>query len=263
MADGDDSGATGRSGHTGRGGSAGQDEPTGRAGGRADRGPRRGGDVLVCTRTAGYRHESIPAGAAALAALARAAGLTPETTEDPGAFTTARLARCAAVVLLSTTGTVLTDEGRTAFEAYVRGGGGVLAVHAAANAEPGWPFYGELLGTRFAGHPALQPGVVCAEDPGHPATAALPARWEWTDEWYDFTAHPRAAGVRVLARADENSYRGGTLGADHPLVWCREAVPGRGRFLFTALGHATEAYADSAFRAHLAGALGWVAGTAG
>ncbi|MFI8828653.1 ThuA domain-containing protein [Streptomyces sp. NPDC053431] len=215
-------------------------------------------DVLVYTRTAGYRHESIPAGAAALAGLAAEAGFAAETTEDPAVFTPDRLARCAAVVLLSTTGTVLTEAGRTAFEAYVRGGGGLLAVHAAANAEPDWPFYGELLGTRFDGHPPLQPGTVRVDVPDHPATEPLPPHWEWTDEWYNFTANPRATGVRVLARADETSYHGGTLGADHPLVWCRESAPDRGRVLFTALGHAVEAYADPAFRAHLAGALRWV-----
>ncbi|WMX48409.1 ThuA domain-containing protein [Streptomyces roseicoloratus] len=217
-------------------------------------------DVLVFTRTAGYRHDSIPAGAAALAGLAVAAGLTAETTDDPAAFAPDRLDRCAAVVLLSTTGTVLTDAGRAAFEAYVRRGGGLLAVHAAANAEPDWPFYGELLGTRFAGHPPLQPGTVCVDDPAHPATAPLPARWSWTDEWYEYATHPRASGVHVLARADEAGDQGGTLGADHPLVWCREAAPDRGRVLFTALGHATEAYADPVFRAHLAGALQWVTG---
>lgn len=221
----------------------------------------RAADVLVYTRTTGYRHDSIPAGAAALVELAAAAGFRPEATEDPDAFTPDRLARCAAVVLLSTTGTVLTDAGRAAFEAYVRGGGGVLAVHAAANAEPDWPFYGELLGTRFAGHPEIQPGTVCVDAPGHPATAALPARWEWTDEWYDFTSNPRPTGVHVLARADETSYEGGTLGPDHPLVWSRETGPGGGRFLFTALGHSPEAYADPAFRSHLAGALTWVTST--
>ncbi|MEV5974069.1 ThuA domain-containing protein [Streptomyces sp. NPDC051921] len=217
-------------------------------------------DVLVYTRTAGYRHDSIPAGAAALAELATAEGFFTETTEDPAVFTPHRLARCAAVVLLSTTGSVLTDAGRAAFEAYVRAGGGLLAVHAAANAEPDWPFYGELLGTRFDAHPELQPGTVCVDAPDHPATGPLPRRWEWTDEWYNFTANPRATGVRVLARADETSYRGGTLGADHPLVWCRDAAPDRGRFLFTALGHTPEAYADPAFRAHLAGSLRWVSG---
>ncbi|WP_308368851.1 ThuA domain-containing protein [Streptomyces sp. ISL-36] len=215
-------------------------------------------DVLIYTRTSGYRHESIPAGAAALAELAEAAGFAAERTEDPEVFTPERLGACAAVVFLSTTGAVLTPEGRTAFEAYVGGGGGFLAIHAAANAEPDWPFYGDLLGTRFDGHPEIQPGVVCVDTHDHPSTAPLPGRWEWTDEWYNFTSNPRGTGVRVLARADESTYRGGTLGAEHPLVWSREA--GRGRVFFTALGHSPEAYGDETFRAHLAGALHWVAG---
>ncbi|MFJ3903864.1 ThuA domain-containing protein [Streptomyces sp. NPDC090025] len=209
--------------------------------------------VLVYSRTAGYRHDSIPAGAAALVELAAGAGGTAEVTEDPAALTPDRLARCAAVVLLSTTGTVLTDPARTALEAYLRGGGGLLAAHAAANAEPDWPYYGELLGTRFAGHPPLGPGTVRILDPGHPATAPLPKRWEWTDEWYTYTRDPRPTGVQVLAVPADSDAR--------PLVWCREAVPGRhGRFLFTALGHTPEAYTDPGFRAHLAGALHWVTG---
>ncbi|MFD0147133.1 MULTISPECIES: ThuA domain-containing protein [unclassified Streptomyces] len=218
-------------------------------------------DVLIYTRTAGYRHDSITAGARALAELAGAAGYQAEATEDPAAFTPERLGSCAAVVFLSTTGKVLDASGRVAFEAYVRAGGGFLAIHAAANAEPDWPFYGELLGTRFDGHPEIQPGVVCVEASDHPGTAALPGRWAWTDEWYNFTSNPRDEGVRVLARADESTYRGGTLGADHPLVWCREA--GAGRVFFTALGHAVEAYEDEVFREHLAGALIWVSRTGG
>ncbi|APE19810.1 MULTISPECIES: ThuA domain-containing protein [Streptomyces] len=226
-------------------------------------------DVLIYTRTAGYRHDSIPDGATALTELARDLGRAAEVTEDPGVFTPGRLAGCAAVVLLSTTGNVLTPEGRSAFEAYLRGGGALLAVHAAANAEPDWPFYGELLGTRFDGHPEIQPGVVLVDGHDHPATAPLPARWAWTDEWYNFTSDPRGtdrlgtgapgaseSGVRVLARADESTYRGGTHGDDHPLVWCREID--RGRMFFTALGHASETYRDPAFRAHLSGALSWL-----
>ncbi|MER7538586.1 ThuA domain-containing protein [Streptomyces sp. NPDC097704] len=215
-------------------------------------------DVLIYTRTAGYRHDSIPAGATALAELAAELGRAAEVTEDPAAFTPERLTGCAAVVLLSTTGNVLTPKGRAAFEAYLRGGGSLLAVHAAANAEPDWPFYGELLGTRFDGHPEIQPGTVLVDDRDHPATAPLPERWDRTDEWYNFTSDPRdpCGSVRVLARADETTYRGGTHGADHPLVWCRGID--RGRFFFTALGHAPETYGTPVFRAHLRGALTWL-----
>ncbi len=220
-------------------------------------------DVLVFTRTAGYRHESIPAGAAAVGDLAAELGLTARHTEDPAALRPERLARCAAVVFLSTTGDVLDAAGRAALEAHVRGGGGFVAVHAAANAEPGWPFYGELLGARFAGHPEVQPADVGVEDAGHPATAGLGGPvWRWTDEWYDFAASPRGgAGVRVLLTVDEASYQGGMSGADHPIAWCQEV--GAGRSFFTALGHEVRAYADPVFRAHLRGGLAWAVRAAG
>jgi hypothetical protein len=215
--------------------------------------------VLVYTRTTGYRHDSIPAGAEALAELAGKSGLRAEHTEDPGAFRTGSLRDCAAVVFLSTSGEVLDPEGREALAGYVAAGGGYLGVHGACTTEYDWPYYGELVGARFAGHPPLQPGVVGVEDHAHPATAHLPARWEWTDEWYEFRANPRGA-VRVLASADESTYEGGGMGADHPLVWCHE--PGGGRAFYTALGHAAEAYRDELFRDHLRGALEWVTGRA-
>jgi type 1 glutamine amidotransferase len=101
---------------------------------------------------------------------------------------------------------------------------------------------------------------VVVEDRDHPATRDLPPVWDFTDEWYDFRTSPRGT-VRVLARADESSYEGGGMGEDHPLVWCREQ--GAGRVFYTALGHATEAYADPDFLAHLRGGVQWAARTAG
>jgi type 1 glutamine amidotransferase len=160
------------------------------------------------------------------------------------------------VVFLSTSGEIPTPAGRERLAAYVESGGGFVGVHAAACTEYDWPYYGELLGARFARHPLHQPGKAVVEDHDHPATRHLPAVWEFTDEWYDFRTNPRGS-VRVLATADESSYEGGGMGADHPLVWCRDH--GEGRVFYTALGHAPEAYADPAFRAHLLGGITWAA----
>ncbi|MFF9125101.1 ThuA domain-containing protein [Streptomyces sp. NPDC014889] len=211
--------------------------------------------LLVHTRTADYRHDSIPDAVAALRALD---GFEVEHTEAPEALARP-LERYDAVVFLSTSGEVLTPAGRERLAAYVEQGGGFVGVHAAACTEYDWPYYGELLGARFARHPEYQPGRVLVEDADHPATRHLPAEWAFTDEWYDFRTNPRDT-VRVLARADESSYRGGGMGADHPLVWCREQ--GRGRVFYTALGHASEAYTDPEFRAHLRGGIEWAAGLA-
>jgi type 1 glutamine amidotransferase len=202
--------------------------------------------LLVCTRTTDYRHDSIPAGIAALRALG---DFTVDATEDPTALERP-LTPYAAVVFLSTSGEVLTPAGRERLAAHVEGGGGFVGVHAAACTEYDWPFYGELLGARFDRHPAYQPGRVATRD--------LPPVWDFTDEWYDFRTSPRGT-VRVLARADESSYEGGGMGEDHPLVWCREQ--GAGRVFYTALGHAAEAYADPDFLAHLRGGVQWAART--
>ncbi|MEV6021924.1 ThuA domain-containing protein [Streptomyces sp. NPDC052036] len=211
--------------------------------------------VLVYTRATGYRHDSVPDAVAAVRALGAAHGFDVEEGADPALFE-ASLDGYAAVVFLSTSGEVLTPEGRARLAAYVEGGGGFAGVHAAACTEEDWPYYGELLGARFARHPQYQPGRALIEDRCHPATAHLPAVWEFTDEWYDFRSSPRGS-VRVLASADESSYEGGGMGKDHPLVWCREQ--GAGRVFYTALGHATEAYADPVFRAHLLGGIRWAA----
>jgi type 1 glutamine amidotransferase len=208
--------------------------------------------LLVHTRTTDYRHDSIPAGVAALRALG---GFDVHATEDPAALEQP-LDAYAAVVFLSTSGEILTPAGRRTLAAYVESGGAFVGVHAAACTEYGWPLYGELLGARFARHPRYQPGRALVEDRDHPATRHLPAVWEFTDEWYDFRTNPRGR-VHVLLTADESSYEGGGMGADHPLAWCREH--GRGRVFYTALGHAAEAYDDPAFRAHLLGGLTWAA----
>ncbi|MFJ2604011.1 ThuA domain-containing protein [Streptomyces sp. NPDC087425] len=209
--------------------------------------------LLVFTRTTAYRHDSIPAAVTAVRELAHR---PVDHTEDP-AVLEGELDGYAAVVFLSTSGEVLTPAGRERLAAYVDGGGGFVGVHAAACTEYEWPYYGDLLGARFDRHPACQPGRVITDDRDHPATRHLPAVWEFTDEWYDFRSNPRSS-VRVLLSADETSYEGGAMGPDHPLAWCRAQAAGR--VFYTSLGHATEAYADEDFRAHLRGGLEWATG---
>src|SRR4051794_40383184 len=63
--------------------------------------------VLVFSKTAAFRHGSIPAGVQAIRELGSANGFAVDATEDSGAFTAANLARYDAVVWLSTTGDVL------------------------------------------------------------------------------------------------------------------------------------------------------------
>ncbi|GAA3816640.1 hypothetical protein GCM10022226_41630 [Sphaerisporangium flaviroseum] len=213
--------------------------------------------VLVFSKTAGFRHDSIPAGVQAIRDLAAGGGFTVTATEDGGAITTANLARYQAVVFLNTTGDLLDETQQTALRSYVDGGGGFVGVHAAADAEYGWPYYGQLVGAWFASHPSIQQATVRTGDRAHAATAHLGTTWSRTDEWYNYRANPRSA-VHVLQSLDEGSYGGGTMNGDHPITWCHPQ--GAGRSFYTGLGHTQESYADPAFRSLLLGGIAYAAG---
>jgi len=219
-------------------------------------------NVLLFSRTAGFRHDSIPDAIAALQALQATGGYRAAATENPAVFTADGLACYQVVVFLLTTGDVLNDAQQTAFEAWVGAGGSYVGVHSAADTEYDWPFYGELVGAYFLQHPAVQQASVNV-DPGavdHAivAAAALPSPWPHTDEWYDFRTNPRPH-VTVLDTVDESTYSGGTMGADHPISWVHP-TPGGGRAFYTALGHTKEAYADPLFQRFLVAGLRWAAG---
>jgi type 1 glutamine amidotransferase len=212
--------------------------------------------VLVFTRTTRYRHESIPAGIAAVQKLGAAYGFEVDATEDPATFTVDNLARYAAVVFLSTSGDVFDDAQRAAFTAYIRAGAGYLGIHLAAGTEYDWDFYGGLVGARFADHPQIQQATVRVEVPEHPATAHLPRERVWVDELYNYRSNPRG-DVQVLMSLDESSYSGGTMGADHPITWCHDYQGGRA--FYTGLGHTAESYDDPDFLALLLAAICYAA----
>jgi len=213
--------------------------------------------VLVFSKTAAFRHDSIPAGIAAIQQQGRQRGFDVDATEDAGAFTDDNLARYRAVVFLSTTGDVLNAAQQVAFERFIRRGGGFVGVHAAADTEYDWPFYGALVGAYFAGHPEVQNATVQIEDPNHPATASLPRPWVRRDEWYNFRRNPRG-NVTVLATLDERTYTGGTMPSDHPIMWYHTFEGGRS--FYTGGGHASESFSEPPFAEHLGKAIQWVAG---
>ncbi|MEU3250677.1 ThuA domain-containing protein [Streptomyces sp. NPDC006997] len=215
--------------------------------------------ILVFSKTAGFRHDSIPEGVNALRELGADGGFTVDATEDAGAFTARNLRKYDAVVFLSTTGDVLGPAQQRAFEGYIRKGGGYVGIHAAADTEYDWAFYGGLAGAYFQSHPAIQPATVDVEDRAHPATAGLEKAWNRTDEWYNYRSNPREH-AHVLASLDESSYTGGTMRGDHPIAWCQNYQGGRA--FYTGGGHTKESYAEPAFRQHLLGGIRWATGAA-
>ncbi len=212
--------------------------------------------VVVFSRTAGFRHESIGVGVEAILQLGKRLGFAAVATEDPAQLVT-WLDGTDVVVFMNTTGDILDDSQQSIFESYLRHGGGLLAVHAAADTEYDWPWYGDVMGAYFAGHPHVQEAVIDVVDRAHPATAMLPKSWRRRDEWYNYRSHPKAA-IRILATLDTNSYEGSTMGEGHPICWCQSVE--KGRAIYTGGGHTIESFREPLFIAHLYGALRWAAG---
>ena len=217
-------------------------------------------DVLVFSKTAAFRHDSISAGVSAIRGLGAANDFAVIATEDANQFTDANLSRYEAVVFLLTTGDVLNATQQAAFERYIAQGNGYVGVHSASDTEYSWPWYGGLVGAYFANHPpGTAQATVKVADKVHPATAGLPERWVRTDEWYNFQTNPRG-DVHVLATLDESTLSGGTMGFDHPIAWAHEY--GGGRSFYTGMGHTSSSYSESLFRQHLLGGIRYAAGVA-
>jgi type 1 glutamine amidotransferase len=214
--------------------------------------------LLVFSKTAGYRHSSITNGISAIQQIGASNGFEVVTTENAGDFNANYLAGFNAVVFLSTTGDVLDNNQQAAFEQYIKSGGGYVGVHAATDCEYSWPWYGQLVGAWFNGHPDIQPATLNVINTTHPSTASLPASWQRTDEWYNFGNFQ--SPVNTLIRIDENSYTGGTMGNNHPIAWYHDFDGGRS--WYTALGHTDASFSEASFLSHLAGGINYALGSA-
>lgn len=212
-------------------------------------------NVLVFSKTAAFRHDSIPDGIKMFEELGKDNGFMVTATEDAAIFGDRGLGRFDAVVFLSTTGDVLNDEQQLCFESYLESGRGYLGIHAAADTEYEWPFYCKLVGASFLSHPAIQKARVKIERPQDHICTHLPSIWERTDEWYDYRTNPRP-NVTVLASLDASSYQNSKMGADHPIMW--KQLIGKSRAFYTGMGHTKETYAEPLFRETILRALKWV-----
>jgi type 1 glutamine amidotransferase len=215
--------------------------------------------VLVFSKTTGFRHDSIPDGIAAIQQLGRDNQFAVDATENSAVFMDKNLAQYKAIIFLNTTGDLFDDSQKSALQHYIQSGGGFAGIHSASDTEHNWPWYGQLVGSFFQSHPAIQTANIQVQDASHPSTATLPQIWQRNDEWYNFVSNPRGS-VHVLARIDESTYSGGTMGTDHPIAWCQ--VFAGGRSWYTAGGHTKESYTEKLFVQHLLGGIQYAMGKA-
>lgn len=229
--------------------------------------------VLVFSKTNGFRHEEgIAAGSRALDEIADDNGWDLFATENGAVFNEKDLARFDAVVFLSASGDILNLEQEQVFQRWMEAGGGWLGIHAAGDgSHAGWQWYMDnLIGAKFTAHimgPQFQRATVVMDAPTHPAAQGLPNVWTHVEEWYSWEKSPRDKGFTILAVVEEDSYspvqkflgqeRDLSMG-DHPVVWAN--CVGRGRSVYSALGHRAEAFEIAEHLTLLEDALRWTLG---
>lgn len=212
-------------------------------------------DILVFSKTVGYRHASIVDGIMAIKKMAEKNQWNVIFSEDADYFTTENLDVLECIVFLNTTQDVLERNHEIAFENYIRNGGGFVGVHAATDTEYDWEFYTKMLGAQFASHPETQEATMLVEKSNnHISTNHLPEKWTKIDEWYNFK-NPVADYVHVLLEVDESTIEGETMQGYHPISWFH--IFEGGKIFYTALGHTPESYTDELFIKHLEGGIIW------
>ena len=231
------------------------------------------GATLIFSATSNWRHDSGIAGAQAFwAREADENGLGLYITEDARVFSEQNLEKFAVIVMNSATGDVLLEAQQKAIQNFVENGGGLIAQHATGDSSLAeyWPWWEKQFGTKFIGHPAepqFQRADVVILAPDHPVMTGLGTKFSHIDEWYSFAGAIKGE-VIVLAGLDETTYspinkaygvedlRMGLTPSDHPIIWAK--CPGKGKIIYSALGHKTEAYDSDPHLVLLRNAMGWV-----
>ena len=245
-------------------------------------------NVLVFSKTTGFRHDHIPHTVAAIQKLGIEHNFNvdvydpqlPTVTLPTSPFLSLdALKQYDTIVFESTVGhpgplDAVTEQPN--FEAYMNQGGGYVGIHGAADSFElsRWPWYGNLVGGFFTNHPGGQNGFgqcgscihteVVTEDNTHPATAHLPDRWMTVDELYNFDRNMRA-DVHTLLSLNEDSYQRSLnsgnaannplrlMNGDHPIAWCQNW--GGGKAFSNILGHFRTQYYDDSFMRTILGGI--------
>jgi len=218
--------------------------------------------VLVVASRASDHQKMIAAARPFFEKMAAEEAFQLDFTDDTSQINPTNLARYQVFVMLHLAPFDMKPDQQAALQRFVESGKGWVGIHAAGLAgknfvgsgAPYWQWFEDFLGgVTYSPHPAYQTGTVVVEDRSHPATRNLPERFEFRDEWYEFSESPRER-VRVLAVADESTYRQNKTMGDHPLIWVNESYR---RAIYIAIGHDSYALANAHYLTLLRDSLLW------
>ncbi|MBN1846851.1 MAG: ThuA domain-containing protein [Sedimentisphaerales bacterium] len=212
--------------------------------------PQKPRKLLVFSLCQGFKHGSIPYWDEALKIMGEKTGAFEVTVSmDLNILKAETLNQFDAICFNNTTGLKLstkdTPELCQGLMDFVKGGKGIVGIHAATDNFNQWPDMQEVMGGKFTGHPWGGGGTwaVKIDEPGHPLTQMFRGKgFKINDEIYrtDPPLYSRAK-QRVLVSLDlSDPATAGADGlkptdADTGITWIKTV--GKGRLFYCSLGH--------------------------
>ncbi len=204
--------------------------------------PARPRKMLVFNLCQGYKHKSIPYVDKALEIIGEKTGAyTTVSSDDMSVFNAEYLAQFDAVCFNNTTRLTFDDpSARKALMDFVKGGKGIVGIHAATDNFYNWPEAAEMMGGLFVSHPWGAGGTwdFKIDEPTHPINAAFEGKpFQLSDEIYlvrQLKLRDNAKILLSLDMTDPVNLKAG-FAPDVPVSWVRDF--GRGRVFYCSLGH--------------------------
>ena len=196
--------------------------------------------------------------------LAADNNFTVDITDDTSQINDANLANYQTFVQVQLAPFDMSGAQQKALQNFIEHGHGWVGIHAAGltgreflkPGTPYWQWFEDLLGgVTYSPHPAFQKGTLVIENRTHPITKNLPDKVELSDEWYEFDKSPRRSPhIRVLAHADESTYKQNKPMGDHPMIWVNEQYR---RAVYIGVGHDASLCRDTNFTMLVRNAILW------
>ncbi len=252
--------------------------------------PAKARKLLIFSRTAGFRHESIATGKLAFTELGKKTGAFEAVVSDDLAnFEPKTIDQFDGILFLSTTmdpfapakaeWDAMDDKAKKDAEkkserlqkslmSFVKGGKGFIGIHAATDTFYNWSEYGEMIGGYFDGHPwGAGTQVSIKVEPGqekHPLVAMFDGKnVDFKEEIYQLKDPYNSKKVHMLLRLDPEKSDMKVQGLkredkDWGVAWARSW--GKGRVFYCSLGHNHEMYWHPTVVSHYLAGIQWALG---
>ncbi|MHC5156634.1 MAG: ThuA domain-containing protein [Planctomycetota bacterium] len=231
--------------------------------------PAKERTMLVFSLCRGFKHSSVPYWARALDIMSEKTGAFKVVhSDDMSVFTPQSLERFDVICLNNTTKLTPDEAQQKAILDFIKGGRGIVGIHAATDNFYEWPEGMQMMGGKFTGHPWTSRGTwaVKLDEPEHPLMKPFQGKnFKIKDEIYRTEAPLYSRdNQRVLMSLDmsdpvtKNAKGVRPDDMDTGITWIKPV--GQGRLFYCSLGHVHAVTWNSAVLEHFLAGIQYAMG---